>query len=62
MFNAMEPGTIVKSVKETMILLGGMKVIEYDENNIPTSTLRQTVYPCLSPNDIPVVPTTVAAV
>lgn len=45
MFNAMEPGTIVpihrhKSVNETMILLRGkMKVIEYDENYSPTSTI-----------------------
>lgn len=45
MFNAMEPGTIVpihrhKSVNETMILLRGkMKVIVYDENRSPTSTI-----------------------
>lgn len=45
MFNAIEPGTIVpihrhKSVNETMILLRGkMKVIEYDENYSPTSTI-----------------------
>lgn len=45
MFNAMESGTIVpihrhKSVNETMILLRGkMKVIEYDENYSPTSTI-----------------------
>lgn len=45
MFNAMEPGTIVpihrhKSVNETMILLRGkIKVIEYDENYSPTSTI-----------------------
>lgn len=45
MFNAMEPGTIVpihrhKSVNETMILLREkMKVIEYDENYSPTSTI-----------------------
>lgn len=45
MFNAMEPGTIVpihrhKSVNETMILLRGkMKVIEYDENYSPISTI-----------------------
>lgn len=45
MFNTMEPGTIVpihrhKSVNETMILLRGkMKVIEYDENYSPTSTI-----------------------
>lgn len=45
MFNAIEPGTIVpihrhKSVNETMILLRGkMKVIEYDENYSPISTI-----------------------
>lgn len=31
-------------------------------NIISPPTFRQAVYPCLSPNDIPVVPTTVATV